>query len=107
MGYKVIITETATKDLSEVVGYIAQDNTRIARRIGFAILARFQLLEKYPFFGRVVPELERKEWRETVYKRWRLIYYVDERRQTIYAARVWHGARGEPELPELTEIGGE
>ena len=33
-----------------------------------------------------------------VYKSWRLIYRVEEGRQVIYAARVWHGARGEPEL---------
>jgi plasmid stabilization system protein ParE len=101
MGFKVIITESATKDLSELVGHIAHDNDTAAARLGYAILARFQVLERFPFLGRKVPERHEEVWRELIYKSWRLIYFVDEPRKIIYAARVWHGARGEPILPEL------
>jgi hypothetical protein len=56
------------------------------------------MLERFPLIGRIVPERNQPEWREVIYKSWRLIHRVDERRKVVYAARVWHGARGEPEF---------
>ncbi len=100
MGFKVIITESATEDLSQIVSYAARNNSAAAMRLGYALLARFQVLERYPFFGRVLPEHDGVEWRELIYKKWRLIYRVDERNKIIHAARIWHGARGLPELPD-------
>ena len=98
MDFKVVITESATRDLTQIVEYIAAENPSAARRVGEAILDKFQKLERFPFLGRMVPEWGQTEWRELVYKSFRLIYHVDERRGVIEAARVWHGARGEPSL---------
>jgi plasmid stabilization system protein ParE len=101
MDFKVIITETATDDLRDAVRYIAQDNAKAAERVGNEILDRFEMLAKFPFMGRVVPERGEPEWRELIYKSYRLIYHVNEPRQLVHAARVWHGARGLPHLDEI------
>jgi len=100
MGFKVIITERATQDLSRVVAHVARDNPAAAARLGYAIIARFHVLENFPFLGRRLPEKVEEGWRELIFKSYRLIYWVDEEQKVIYAARVWHAARGAPELPE-------
>ncbi len=100
MDFKVIITRRATQDLKRVVEFIAADNPTAAEKLGLRVLARFDGLAKFPLMGRVVPELKRHEWRELIYGSYRLIYRVDERNKIVYAARIWHAARGTPEIDE-------
>ena len=99
MGFKVIIAESARADLSEIVQRIARDNRTAAVRTGYAILARFQVLENFPLLGRIVPERNDPVWRELIHRPYRLMYHVDEARRVIHAARIWHGARGS--VPDL------
>ena len=99
MGFKVIITESARADLSEIVRRIARDDRAAAVRTGYAILARFQVLENFPQFGRVIPERNDPVWRELIHRPYRLMYHVNDAQSVVHAARIWHGARGS--LPDL------
>lgn len=99
MDCKVLITDSAIADLTELVAYIAQDNPAAAERVGLAVVDRFLSLSRYPWLGHVIPGQDDERWRELAAPPYRLLYFVDEAERLVYAARVWHGARGS--LPNL------
>ena len=55
------------------------------------------LLSSYPFMGRVEPLLTHKKRHEyrslVVHKHFKLVYYVDESRQTVFIADLWDTRR--------------
>ena len=100
MAFKIIWSEPSIGDLREVTDYIAGDNQLAAERTGAAILARVKLLVDHPLIGRMVPEIERKEIRELIQRPYRIVYRVNARGKIIEILRVWHAARGEPNIDE-------
>lgn len=98
--YKLIWTESAIADLNGVCSYIAAEDARAAVRVGRGILEHVELLARFPFIGPAYPLGSGGPVREIVYRRtYRIFYAVAERARAVEVLRVWHGARGEPELP--------
>jgi toxin ParE1/3/4 len=61
----------------------------------------FQVVERlaaFPESGRVVPEFGDPSIREVIRRPCRIVYRVDRTKQVIEIARVWHAARGIPEV---------
>jgi hypothetical protein len=52
----------------------------------------------FPLSGRMVPEKKDPLIRETLVGSYRIIYRVDESKKVVALARIWHSARGTPEL---------
>ena len=98
MDFKVIWSPSARLDLKEIVSYIAEDNAEIAQRFGMSLIDATKSLASFPGKGRVVPELGSQEIREVIFKPYRIIYRVKEPENLIEVVRVWHAARGTPEL---------
>jgi plasmid stabilization system protein ParE len=98
MAIKIIWSEPALGDLASLTEFIAEDNPSAAEKTGMAILKRIANLKKYPSMGRVVPEIGRQDVRELVNRPFRIIYRLDRNQAFIEILRIWHGARGEPEL---------
>jgi toxin ParE1/3/4 len=46
----------------------------------------------------MVPEENDPLIREVICSPYRIVYRIDEQNQTIYIARIWHSARGNPQL---------
>ena len=86
-------------DLQSIVLFIAQDNPLVAESFGCLLMSKVDVLAQFPQFGRVVPEENDETIREIVFRPYRIIYKVLAAKQIIGIARVWHGARGEPEIP--------
>lgn len=57
------------------------------------------MLAQFPQLGRVVPEKNDDTIREIIFRSYRIIYKVLAQNETVAIARVWHGARGEPDIP--------
>jgi toxin ParE1/3/4 len=57
------------------------------------------LLAQFPFLGRIVPEENDETVREIIFRSYRIIYKVFAEKQIVGIARIWHGARGEPDIP--------
>lgn len=55
-------------------------------------------LADFPQSGRVVPEFNDPGIREVIRRPCRIVYRVKAREQTVEIARVWHAARGIPQL---------
>jgi addiction module RelE/StbE family toxin len=99
MDYQIVWSKTALADLRDLVRYIAADDPESARRFGDCIVSRVEGLRAFPRLGRMVPECRDDRVREIILTPYRIVYEVDDGRAMLSVLRVWHGARGEPELP--------
>lgn len=95
--YKIVLTEKANADLSEIVKYIAQ-------HIGNPFAANALLDEIEACYGalKFTPEmyercrdsrLQRQGYRKAVIKHYIMIYRVDTAKQCVYIMRFFYGAR--------------
>jgi len=83
--YTVKWTDDAIDDLGKIIGYIFSENETNAKNIYLAMKKQCQDLDYFPFRGHRVPELQGMgftAYRELIYKRWHVIYNVEE--QNVY-----------------------
>ncbi len=98
MARKVIWSDEAIADLGTIVRYIEADNRTAAATLGSSILERTRMLAEFPLAGRVVPEERNPNVRELVVEPYRVIYETGRHAESIEVLRVWHSARGKPEM---------
>jgi len=83
--YTVKWTDDAVDDFDNIIGYIFKENETNAKNIYLAMKNQCQDLDYFPFRGHMVPELQSMgftTYRELIYKRWRIIYSIEE--QSVY-----------------------
>lgn len=98
MAFQIIWSQTAVEDLREIVRYIALDDPDAAASLADCIVSRIESASELPFSHRAVPEKADPSIREVILRPYRIIYWVDDRRGAIHILRVWHAARGVPNL---------
>ena len=99
MAFQIIWSEQARDDLQSIVLFIAQDNPTVAESFGYRLMSKVDLLAQFPQIGRIVPEENDETIRKIIFRPYRIIYKVLAEKQIIGIARIWHAARGEPEIP--------
>ncbi len=100
MAGKIIWSSQARDDLQDIVSFIAADNPAAAQSFGFRLMSKVDVLADFPQLGRVVPEENDEAIREIILRPYRIVYQVLADGQTVAIARIWHGARGEPKIPQ-------
>ncbi|MBN1973896.1 MAG: type II toxin-antitoxin system RelE/ParE family toxin [Sedimentisphaerales bacterium] len=98
MAFQIIWTQTAVEDLKEIVQYIALDNPDAAARLAERIISCIENASILPFSNRLVPEKGEYFIRESILKPYRTIYHTDADREVIHVLRIWHAARGIPDI---------
>jgi len=98
MAYQVVWSQTAVEDLRQIVQFIALDDAVAAASLADRILNRIEQASEFPFSNRAVPEKSEESIREVILRPYRIVYQVDSRRDAIHVLRIWHGARGGPDL---------
>jgi plasmid stabilization system protein ParE len=98
MAYKLTWSPAARDDLHDIVVFIARDNPNRAMSFGYELISETDHLQEFPELGRIVPEYRRDNIREIVFRPYRIVYRVDHERKLCQIARVWHSARGIPQL---------
>ena len=98
MAFKIIWSETAIEDLREIVMYISHDDLNAANSLADRVLNRVELASKHPFSNRVVPEKKDDSIRESILSPYRIVYHIDLDNDIIGILRIWHSARGIPDL---------
>ena len=98
MACRIIWSQTAVDDLSQIVQFIALDDAAAAASLADRILNRIERAAELPFSNRAVPEKAEESIREVVFRPYRIVYLVDDRRHAIHILRIWHAARGVPDL---------
>lgn len=98
MAFKLIWSPTARFDLKDIAAFIAEDSVSAAERFVRSLFQTVERLADFPESGRIVPEFGDPAIREVIRKPCRIVYRVDTRKHIVEIARVWHAARGAPDI---------
>lgn len=98
MAYRLIWSPASRDDLREIVTFISRDSAPRAETFAYRLIAETDKLRDFSELGRVVPEYHVPTIREIIVRSYRIVYRVDHERKLVEIARVWHAARGTPEL---------
>lgn len=98
MVEKVIWTATAREDLQEIALRIAADQPLLAEEYCLELIAFAETAGDFPRLGRCVPEFDDPRLREIIKAPYRVIYELFSEQPRPVIMRVWHGARGTPEI---------
>lgn len=86
---KIIWSPLAVERMTEIADYISKDNPTAALKWAQAVFDKIENIQEFPFMGRIVPEANRKEIRELLFKNYRIIYRVGTDHISILTIR--HG----------------
>jgi toxin ParE1/3/4 len=98
MAYRVVWSQTAVDDLRQIVEFIALDDAVAAANLADRVLNRIEQAAELPFSNRAVPEKSEETIREVILRPYRIVYQMDDQRDAIHILRIWHAARGVPDL---------
>ena len=98
MAYELIWAPSARLDLRELASYIAESRPVAAARFVKQVFHVVEHLADFPESGRTVPEFDDPNIREVIRRPCRIVYRVKSRERVVEIARIWHAARGTPQL---------
>ena len=98
MAYKLIWSPAARDDLHNIIVFIARDNPNRAMSFGYELISETDRLQEFPELGRRVPEYGNDIIREIIFRPYRIVYRINHERKLCQITRVWHSARGLPDL---------
>ncbi len=82
---------TAGSDLQGIEDFIARDSILHAITFVDCIAESADTLLKTPHIGRMVPEFNRTDLRELIFRGYRIVYLLQE--DSVFILRVVHGSR--------------
>ena len=98
MAYKLIWSPASRDGLHDIAVFISRDNPQRAMSFGYNLISQTDKLETFPEIGRVVPEYRNRNIREIIIRPYRIVYRLNHERKLCEIVRIWHSARGRPEL---------
>ena len=88
---RIVWLTKANNDLIDIYNYISKDSIYYAMKTVNEIINKVEILHIFPYSGRILNDIVNEEYRELIYKSYRIIYKI--KISTIYIQRVWHSAR--------------
>ena len=82
---------TAGNDLQDIEDFIARDSVLHAITFVDHIVESAETLLKTPHIGRIVPEFNRMDLREVIFRSYRIVYLAQD--NGVFILRVVHGSR--------------
>lgn len=101
MAYHLIWSPRSRDDLRDIVRFISRDSPERAQAFALRLMSRADMLGDQPEIGRIVPERRTQHIREIIFRPYRIVYRVDHSRKLVEISRVWHAARGAPDIPTV------
>jgi plasmid stabilization system protein ParE len=98
MAHELTWSPAARLDLKEIFAYIAEDDPIAGKKFIRSLFIAVERLPVFPESGRVVPEFKDATIREIIHRPCRVVYRIKAGQNLIEIARVWHAARGIPQL---------
>ena len=80
----------AKADLKQIQEYISKDSIYYANKTINEIINKTEYLLMFPCMGRKIPEFDNTNFRELIYKSYRILYKVNS---NIYILNVFHHSR--------------
>ena len=91
MAYRIEWSPRAIEDLKAIAQYISFDSAAYSKAVVKTILETTRNFKRFPFAGRIVPELGDESIREWFAYSYRIIYRVED--NVITVAAIVHGKR--------------
>ena len=88
---RIVWLTKANNDLIDIYNYISKDSIYYAMKTVNEIINKVEILRIFPYSGRILNDIVNEEYRELIYKSYKIIYKI--KISTIYIHRVWHSAR--------------
>jgi plasmid stabilization system protein ParE len=82
---------TAGSDLQDIEDFIARDSVLHALTFVDRVVKSTETLLKTPQIGRIVPEFNRPDLRELIFRDYRIVYLMQN--DEVFILRVVHGSR--------------
>ena len=89
---EVIVSDYAIYDMQEIYDFIARDSPRYASKQIDKFFKRIDVLNTFPFSGRIVPEYGLLNRRELIEGDYRIVYEIFSE-ESITILSVHHGAK--------------
>jgi toxin ParE1/3/4 len=90
---KITWTEKASRNLHDIYEYISRDSEIYAARFVKSLIKAPKRLKDMPYSGRIVPEFENENFREVIYRNYRVVYRLVGKNKDVEILAVVHGAR--------------
>jgi len=91
VGYEIVLTPSAWRDLEKIRAYIARDNSVAAQRFVLKLIDATETLSTFPQRGAVL--IGRPGVRFILEHQYLIVYRIEEQTCTVRVLRFWHGAR--------------
>ena len=88
---KVRWTPRAVDDLQVIARHVSADDPRAARALAAKLKRRAESADRFPFRGRIMPEVGRKDVRELIVGNYRIVYRV--RKEVVDILTIFEGHR--------------
>ncbi|MBL7180935.1 MAG: type II toxin-antitoxin system RelE/ParE family toxin [Desulfobacterales bacterium] len=86
---RIIWSPLAVERAAEIAEHISRDNPTAAERWIDTVFSKVEQLKSFPESGRIVPEINSKDFRELIYGNYRIIYRAEKTQASILTIR--HG----------------
>jgi toxin ParE1/3/4 len=86
---RIIWSPLAVERAAEIAEYISRDNPTAAEKWIDTVFSKVEQLKSFPESGRIVPEINSKDFRELIYGNYRIIYRLEKIQVSILTIR--HG----------------
>lgn len=84
------IEQDAKEDLKQIREYISRDSIYYADKTVNEIINKTEYLLMFPYIGRKIPEYNNENFRELIYKSYRILYKINS---NIYILKIFHHSR--------------
>ncbi len=86
---RIIWSPLAVERAAEIAEYISRDNPTAAEKWIETVFSKVEQLKSFPESGRIVPEINSKDFRELIYGNYRIIYR--EKKTQVSLLTIRHG----------------
>jgi addiction module RelE/StbE family toxin len=86
---RIIWSPLAVERAAEIAEYISRDNPTAAEKWIDTVFSKVEQLKSFPEIGRIVPEINSKDFRELIYGNYQIIYRLEKIQVSIFTIR--HG----------------
>jgi toxin ParE1/3/4 len=98
MAFHLIWSPSAMLDVKDIAAFIEEDSPSAAKQFVKSLFQAVERLADFPNSGRIVPEFGDPAIREVIRRPCRIVYRIDSLERTVQVVRVWHAARGTPDI---------
>lgn len=88
---KISISDRAHSNIENIAEFTLDISIDYANRVIADIYSTIELIKDSPYIGRYLPELNDKHYRERICGKYRIIYVVSEKSDTIYIRYIISG----------------